>query len=74
MSHDDLAPILRRDDGFWIDASAYTPDVPLWGPYDTRADALDDRRPLVAKMKAEQSHATKPTRQTLESQVCKEDR
>jgi hypothetical protein len=44
----DLLKILpKRPDGYWLDASTMTPDVPEWGPYDTKAEATEARRSFL---------------------------
>lgn len=34
----------KRIDGYYLDASKETPDVPEWGPYDTKREAEEARR------------------------------
>jgi hypothetical protein len=34
----------RLADGWWLDAASIGCDEPLWGPYDTKAEALEARR------------------------------
>ena len=46
MSH--LLTILpKRPDGHWLNAKRLTPDVPEWGPYETRKDADEARRSFL---------------------------
>lgn len=37
----------KRRDGWWLDASRFTPDVPEYGPYDTRGEAIEARRSFL---------------------------
>jgi hypothetical protein len=41
----EILPLVRNEEGWHIDASELTPDCPLWGPYETKAEANEDRRP-----------------------------
>lgn len=43
MTHDELMPLVNLTDGWHLDASRITPDVPLWGPYATKAQAIEAR-------------------------------
>lgn len=45
-------PLLpKRDDGWWIDGSAETPDVPEWGPWDTKKEAEEARASYIRSNK-----------------------
>jgi C-terminal processing protease CtpA/Prc len=46
-----ILPLIRLEGKWWIDAKELTPDVPLWGPYDTKAEAQEDRAPFVKKIR-----------------------
>jgi hypothetical protein len=35
--------LVKRDDGWYLDAETITPDVPEWGPW-TKAEAREARR------------------------------
>lgn len=40
-----ILPLFRRDGEWWIDSSELSPDCPEWGPYPSKEEANDDRRP-----------------------------
>ena len=44
-----ILPLVRNSEGWHIDASELTPDCPLWGPYSTKVEANEDRRPTFRK-------------------------
>lgn len=33
--------LVKRADGWWLNAQALTPDVPLWGPWATKREAQE---------------------------------
>ena len=41
----EILPLFLKDDGWYIDSSELSPDCPEWGPYGTKAEANEDRRP-----------------------------
>lgn len=42
-----LMPIRQRGGKWFVDVSRFTPDVPEWGEYDTRAEAEEDRDGVI---------------------------
>jgi hypothetical protein len=44
-----ILPLFVGADGWYIDASELSPDCPEWGPYGTKAEANEDRRPSFRK-------------------------
>jgi len=54
-----ILPLVELDDGWWIDASELTPDVPQWGPYDTKSEANEDRRSFVEGVREERRQRQK---------------
>jgi len=49
MAETPIMPLVQDEEGWHIDASELTPDCPLWGPYSTKAEANEDRRPSFVK-------------------------
>lgn len=69
---DDPCPILpKREDGYWIDSSNVTPDVPEQGPYDTKKEAEEYRGKLIKLYKQEQKKAeTNGNRKSLKEKAA----
>ena len=44
-----ILPLVHDSEGWHIDASELTPDCPLWGPYSTKIEANEDRRPSFVR-------------------------
>ena len=60
MAEKKVMPLIRNEEGWHIDASELTPDCPLWGPYDTKIEANEDRRPsFVARVRAARKQRAK---------------
>jgi hypothetical protein len=60
MAEKKIMPLVRNEEGWHIDASELTPDCPLWGPYSTKIEANEDRRPsFVARVRAARKQRAK---------------
>lgn len=64
-----IAPLSKKSDGWWIDTSELLCDVLEYGPYESRADAEEDRAGVIERIKArraigltkaDQDYAIKP--------------
>jgi hypothetical protein len=52
LARDEVAPLIRKSDGWWIIVGDYNPGVPEYGPYATKADAEEDQATVVVRIKA----------------------
>lgn len=61
-----ILPLFKRDGEWFIDSSELSPDCPEWGPYPTKVEANEDRRPSfirrvreIRKQKAKEARRVK---------------
>lgn len=68
----DPCPLLpKREDGYWIDSSNVTPDVPEQGPYENKREAEEARSKLIKLYKQEQKKAeTNGNRKSLKEKAA----
>ena len=60
-----IMPLVRVDGEWWIDASELCEDEPIWGPYSTKAEANEDRRPSFVRRVREQRRALTRKRKSV---------
>lgn len=67
-----ILPIFRRDGEWYIDCSELSgDDCPEWGPYATKDDAEDDRRPsFIRRIEEMRKENAKARRKVKRAEKC----